>query len=379
MKSILSILNKIILIALIGAAGFLGLRFSKNITQVYPIPYLNSPIPAEEIAKAEAADIILIGDSSTHELSKVMNDFIHATASQFKKPLTVYDWGSRAEPMGLTYRKVKSLRSKPLLFIYHGGREELLYQRFPLASFSTVQKNIELTKNDTILSIIMAYPALSRFIYFPHKKFNISKTSKLYPTDLPPKASMDILNILYEIYSMEAKQLFSYLKEIDAKAWVIPQALNIQQEPHRVCENTIDQEQIKTIEKARAHAKEGRYKDAFNELNESVKVNKGNALLYYETAQMLMKLGNFSEARKAFYQAMIYDCGLKDSNPIFLKILMEQAELRQFHVIDFNRMVTNNLGHNVLFLDEETPQPLYYQYLNEKIIKDFLRFIKEGL
>ncbi len=377
MQKIIKIIYIVLALVIVIPAIYLGIRYAKNSTQIYPHSYKLVQPSGKEVKEAEEADIILIGDSSTSLLLGGVEEVLDDVAKHFKNRPIVYDWGRPGEPMGQTLVKVKALSKMPVLFIYHGGRDTFLNQKFSLKEFTNLKKNIELSKNETVMTFIMAYPPSSRFIYHPMKKVDLQGNPPAYPKDLPAVAVMDIMNVLYDVYKQEAAELFSYLKERDANLWVIPQALNLTLAPKRVCENTIDAEQDRILAKAQEMEESGRRKEAFNTVNDLIKVNKGNAKAYYQIAKLLQSMGNPAEAKKAYYQAMIYDCGLERSNPIFLKILMEQAEKRQFKVIDFNRMVTNLLGRNILFINERDPQPLYYQHLGVIIKKEFLNLIKK--
>ena len=367
-------LSIFLLIAII--AGYLGLRYSRNITQTYPYPYQMNSILLDEITQAQGADIVLIGDSSSSLLNDSLKGILDNVAKYLERAPIVYDWGREAETMAQTLEKLKSLKKLPTLLIYHGGRDVLLKKKFNLKEFNTIKKNFEITKDETLMTLIMAYPPISRLIYHPVEKINRNQEGA-YPEKLPASAVLDIMELNYQLYKMEAIQLFSYLKERDAKLWVIPQALNLTLPPKRVCEKTISAEQDKILDEVRSLEEQGRIKEAFNMANELIKTSQGSSKAYFIIGNLLLKMANYQEAKKAFYQGMIYDCGLSRSNPIFLKILMEEAERRQFKVIDFNRLVTNSLGRNILFINERDPQLLYYQQLGAIIRKEFLKFIKQ--
>ncbi|MAF78441.1 MAG: hypothetical protein CME60_09775 [Halobacteriovoraceae bacterium] len=366
------------LILLIGLPSvFFGYRYMVNETQTYPYPYKVPSPSVEEIQQAENADIILIGDSSTSLLKDALQDLPSKVSVHLKNPPIIYDWGRPGETAAQTLKKLSALKSFPSLFIYHGGRDPFEKLKFNLIEFNHLKKNLDKTKDETLMTLIMAYPPLSRLIYAPVKKISIqSENNTGYPDSLPPEAVLQIMEISYQLYKMETAELFTFLKEKDASLWVIPQALNLTLKPKRVCENTRDSESEKILKKVQELAEQRRSKEAFNMANDLIKTSKGNARAYYIIGELLLSMGNNSEAKKAFYQSMIYDCGLERSNPIFLKILMEEAEKRQFKVIDFNRLVTNQLGHNILFINERDPQPLYYQQLSDIIKKEFLKFIK---
>jgi hypothetical protein len=363
------------LLIIAGSVAFITKRFQANRPGPYPFPYNEIKVAKSEIAKAEKADIVIIGDSATIALENQMQTFNSEVSKDFLEPLNIYNWGARGENLAFTLAKVKSLKKMPLLLIYHGGLDELDHARFLESEINKLKINLDRAKDKELLTAIMSAPILSRFIYEPVKRVELT-TSRAFSGQVPSHIAMKIMELSYELYKIEASELFGYLKTIDAKMWVIPQAMDVSALPDRVCENTNSEDVFKTITKVEKALKRKETKLSYNLLKESILANKGNSKLYHLLGQTFMKMGSFTQARKAFYQAMIFDCGLRRTNPIFTKILMEEAEKRDFRIFDFNRIVTNNLGHNILFLNERTPQPLYYQQLNQLLVKDFLKFIK---
>jgi tetratricopeptide (TPR) repeat protein len=375
MKKVIKIIYLLLFLVILIPSLYLALRYQKNPEQIYPYPYKMETIDSAEIKEAEQADIIVMGDSSAQLLANSLSDFPSEVAPFLKTPPKIYHWGRPAETPAQTLAKLKSLSKLPALIIYHGGRDALQYQKFNLKAFPLLKKNIKLTQNDMLMTLIMAYPQLSRFIYHPLAQIELSAT-RPYSKSLPAVAVLEIIEVLYQLYKMEAGHLFQYIKEKDGHIWVIPQALNLELPPFRVCENSTDLTQESVLNDVAKLNQEGRIKEAFNKANQLIKTSPGNSKAYYQIGKLLVAMGNYQEAKKAYYKAMIYDCGLMRSNPIILKILMEEAERRQFKVIDFNRLVTNQLGRNILFLNDKDPQPLYYQQLNAIIKKEFIKFIK---
>jgi tetratricopeptide (TPR) repeat protein len=184
------------------------------------------------------------------------------------------------------------------------------------------------------------------------------------------------MEVFYEIYSWEAKEFFSYLKLRDAHLWFIPQAYNLKVPPSRTCENASNLEIETLLKTASQFIIKGKTKEAFSIVNTILSENKTHARALYTMGNLFMKRGDFPSAKRAYYQSMVYDCGLRRSNPLFLKILMEQAEKKDFKVINFNRTVTNYLGKNVLFQDLRRPQNIYYERLIETLISEFKRFLR---
>jgi len=360
---------------LLAATAFVYNRFNANRPGAYPFPYEKIVVSASEVEKAQNADIVLLGDSATIPLENQLKVFNSEVSKDLKEPLKIYNWGAQGENLAFTLAKVKSLKKMPLLLIYHGGLDELDRARFSPADMGRVKINIDRAKDKEILTAIMTAPALGRLIYEPVKRVKLP-TSPPFSKEVPSHIAMRLMELTYELYKMEASELFGYLKTVDAKLWVIPQAMDIAAPALRVCENTNSQDVFEQIKKVRKALSRNETKVSYNILKETIAGNKGNSDLYHLLGQTFIKMGSFTQARKAYYQAMIFDCGLRKTNPIFTKILMEEAEKRDFRVFDFNRLVTNNLGHNILFLNDRTPQPLYYQQLNQLLVKNFLKFIK---
>jgi hypothetical protein len=185
-----------------------------------------------------------------------------------------------------------------------------------------------------------------------------------------------ILSLHYTIYRQELSHLFTYFKEKDAMIWVIPQALNLLKVPARTCQTSDDQQTLNLRNTIEELAKENKYKEARDLAVTLAQTTLTNASDYYQLGQLLVKNGAFETARRAFYRARMYDCGLRYSTPIHLKILMEEGEKKSFPIIDFNREVNNQLGRNKLFFDETTPHDLYYYKLIETMVTQFNKFLK---
>ncbi|GEM_PF-2255545 len=373
----------IILLILIASFGYGIWRVFSNPNQVYPYPYIVGELDQEEINNASQCDVLILGDSAGVYLNNFLEDFRTKTGSELKKPLKVFNWARKGETLAHTLKKAKSLQRMPLLIIYHGGLDEMDQARFQINQIPTILKNIKITKNDTLLTSIISFPLIGRLLYWPHKRVNLNffnGTEKELltplPSDLAPKYSLKAMEVFYEIYSWEAKEFFSYLKLKDAHLWFIPQAYNLKVPPSRTCENASNLEIENILKTASQLIIKGKTKEAFSIVNTILSENKTHARALYTMGNLFMKRGDFPSAKRAYYQSMVYDCGLRRSNPLFLKILMEQAEKKDFKVINFNRTVTNYLGKNVLFQDLRQPQNIYYERLIETLISEFKRFLR---
>jgi tetratricopeptide (TPR) repeat protein len=264
----------------------------------------------------------------------------------------------------------------PLLFIYHGGLDELDRARFNPRYLKTLGNNIKLAQNEKILSTILSLPVASRLIYHPYPHVELNEQALPFPRDLSLEQSLKSLEYLYTLYQWEAMELTNYLRRKDANLWFIPQAYNLLERPSRNCiasGNIQIQNVLKDIEKL---LDQKRSKEAVSKLLKIIQNETGHAETYYVLGKAFIKEGQYKKAKKAFYQALILDCDLKRSNPLMLKILMEEVEKKDFKVIDFNRLVTANLGRRLMFEGLRTPQRLYYERLVQELVKRFEQFIR---
>lgn len=370
----------IILLLLIASFGFGVFRILSNPNQSYPYPYTMGELKLDEITSASKADVLIIGDSAGVYIAPFLEDFKSQTSNELKRPLKIFNWARKGETLAHSLKKVQSLLKMPLLIIYHAGLDEMDHARFQLEEVPKILKNISITKNDSLMSSILSAPIIGRLLFWPHKRpqlnFSTNDILSPLPSDLPPKYALKSLEVIYEVYSWEAKEFFSYLKLKDANVWFIPQAYNLKVPPSRTCESASDSEIDSLLKQASNLIVKGKTKEAFSIVNSILTSNKTHARALYTMGNLFMKRGDFSSAKRAYYQSMIYDCGLRRANPLLLKILMEEAEKKDFTIIDFNRSVTNFLGKNLLFQDLRQPQSIYYKKLIEQLVGEFRRFIR---
>lgn len=367
----------ILILATIALVAMGVLRFSQNQTSVFPYPYIVEAPPQDEIKLAQQADILILGASSAGNLKRFTPEFVAQTKTYLKKPLTIYNWSSTGETMAQTLRKLKSLKKPPTLTIYHGGGDELWTKRFHLSQGPKIVRNINLSRDDSKMSMMLTFPLLSRLFYEPIQYVNIGLIPKEHDSsELSDLKIQQILKLHYSLYRQELADFFKYFKEKDAKVWVVTQALNIEKPPLKSCDGHKYVQHIPKREAIRKLLKENKYKEANRAALALTSQTLSHADDYYLLGQSYLKSGRFSAAKRAFYQALMFDCSLKTGTPIHLKMLMEEAEKRKYLVIDFNRLVTDELGRNKLFFDETTPQDIYYEKLIELLVEEFKKFLK---
>jgi hypothetical protein len=377
MKKTLKIITYTLLGLVVAALGYLGYRFQSNPQTVYPYPYEKIKVSPQEVKEASDADVIVLGDSAGSYLMEYMPRFISETQKKLRKPLVIYDWSRQGENLAHVLAKVKSLKKMPLLFIYHGGLDELSRRRFDRGNVITLFKNIKLTKDENFLTTIYSAPILSRLLYWPMDRVDLGPSAPTYPLDMQSTIVIKYLEALYSVYKWEATELTDFLKLNDAQVWFIPQAYNLTERPVRVCEATINLEVEKALDQANEYIKQKKTKDALKIIKAVLMENKSHSLALHTMGNLLVSQGQYQDAKRAYFQSMIYDCGMTKANPVLLKILMEQFEKKDFKIFDFNRMVTNFVGRNILFEGPRKPQSIYYETLIDKMIFGFQKLMKK--
>ena len=376
--------SKIIKITFIGVTAIIcflfSQRISQNVASTYPYPYKLGKLDPKEVSRARKSDILIVGDSA----GVILNDFIpifkQSIQKYLKDPPKIYVWAKRGENLAITLKKVKALKKYKGLLIYHGGLDELDQKKIYANDIKKIKDNINLTQNKSLHSYIYTFPILSRLLYQPHARPVLTSNPKSienhYSEKLSSEKILKILELLYEVYKWEVKELVTTLKKNDIDFWFIPQAYNLKVPPSRTCESTKDQNTQEQLSLASQLIIKDKTKEALSLIKPILDINKGHAKALYTIGNLFFKLGDFSKARKAYYQALIYDCNLRRSNPIFLKILMENIEKNDFIIINFNQLVTNYLGRNILFQGLRRPQNIYYEKLIDKMVLNFNQYLK---
>lgn len=373
---VLATLKYTILIAFLGAVVLFGSRFFANDESPYPYPYTVNKIKRSETLKASKADILIIGGSQGKNLNPFLKRFITEASKSLKNPLKLYNWARENEPMGVTLQKVKTLEKFPMITLYIGGSDELHTTRFKISEFPKIIKNLKRSENESLMTAMLTTPALSRLVYTPVDKAILGQTRIGNVSQIPDKAIKHLIKLHYTLYKNEVEEIFDIFKLKDATVWVAPAALNINSEPLKVCDYTESQESFDQRKKIKQYLNEKRLKEAKSMAIDLVGTRTPNPMNYYILGQTLLGTGDYQKARSAFYQARMYDCGLSYSTPIHLKILMEQAEKRGFKVVDFNRIVLNQLGRNQLFFDEQKPQNIYYNQFIDQLLQEFKTYLE---
>lgn len=306
-------------------------------------------------------------------LYRYMGLLVDRTTGYFQKPLNVVNWTERNEGLHRSIHKIKSLKTLPPIIIYAGGSSEFVEKKFDIKSKDKILKNFNTFADDRISSLIITFPVLSKFFYeyYPHVELG-RHTTFLDPFHNDGEV-LSYLEMTYKLYESEFINFMKYIRDKKTNFLIVTPPQNLDIPPKKICSQSTSEEIAVINDKIEQLMRKGKFKQSVNLLQKLGQQTVGNAKTYYLLGQSLKNLGLFKDAKVILYQAQTYDCALWRGNIIFNKIMITEAEKHGVDIIDFNAIVNNNFGKNILFLDELYPQEIYY----DTLIKQIYRKVKE--
>lgn len=369
-------IGSLLFYGLLAASCYFGYLVYLTPQQIYPLPYKFEGLTFEGKEKAENSQILILGDRLGEGLGRFMDPLIQETSKNLTSPLKVFNWATGHEGIHRTIEKLESLEKLPEVIIYYGGSEEFYEQRFYLKEKQNIFENIKRFGNEKLISLILTFPILSRFIYKSTKLIPLTNEIASNQADYPSKFKQKQMEVTYKIYELELDKLITYIKERDSNLILITPPINLEIAPKLVCENSqtnkirFEQNEIKKLMKAK------RFKEAYARSRKLSAVTLGNAQTFYLLGKNAMRLGKFSIAREAFYMATAFDCETWRGNAVINNIMRSQISQLGVTHVDFDKLLNNQLGMNVLFLDEIFPQHYFYEKLVIGLTGEVKRILK---
>ena len=356
-------MKKIFVLAFIGLITYLVIHYQAIPTRIIPYPYIIETTSWPAQTEAENANVLIIGDKMGQALSSYIPELIKSTSKNLRTPLRIYNWAQNNEGLHRTLAKVRSLKKMPALIIYHGAAQELYEKKFHYQENDIILDNMSKYEDETLLSLILTVPLLSRFIYKPHHFVKLSDNIKEDKTIYPAKHKQKQMELTYKLYELELEELITFVKDQGSKLVVLTTPINLDVPPRKTCNNAMTDTTIELHEQAEALLKKGEIKQAYNQLSNLIKATVANAYSYYLTGIAAKKMGNYQKAKKMLQLSAVFDCESWRSNSIFNAIIRQKATTHKLFLVDFDEQVNQHFGHNVLFIDEIYPQDLFYGQL----------------
>lgn len=359
----------IILIILLAGVAYGAYSVLITPKQIIPLPYKMSYRPqANEIEAAQNADILVIGDAMGRTLDAYLPEIIDKASVKLRNPLTIYNWSKEHEGLHRTLYKMRFLKKWPKLVLYFGGSEENYELAAWPGDFEKIKINIERYSDKRILSTIMTFPWLSKFVYKAVKQITIGNEVRPFEKETNFFVRQRMNELAFSLFKIEFDYLLTIGREHNSRFIVITPPIKLDQAPREVCDNAtsnsviIEQNDIKNLIEA------GLDKDAHQKALELLSVTKGNAFSHYLVGKTALNLGNYKKARDELTMAHAFDCRMWRAHPVINSIIRKSTERENIRLIDFDQTMALLLGRELLFFDEKTPQHIYFKDLQRSIL-----------
>ncbi|MCO4793001.1 MAG: hypothetical protein KC493_04775 [Bacteriovoracaceae bacterium] len=319
--------------------------------------------------EAAQANVIIIGDRMGVALDKYIPDLIADTSKELREPLNIYNWSKTNEGLHRSIAKLKALENLPSVVVFHGASEEFYEKKFLISQKNTVLKNFKRYEDDTVLTLIMTVPPISKYLYTPVHFMKLGDYPKQDSSTYTGKQRQDRMELSFKIFQKEIWELIQFVKSKDSTLIFITTPINMETEPKSSCENSKTETMDAYQDEIEKMIKDGNKKIAYSKAKELTKVSLANSRSHFLKGKAALSLGRFKEARNDLLLAAAYDCTQWRGNVVFNKIMVDLAKKNNVQLIDFNSIVNQNLGRDSLFLDTIYPQVIYYQRALDELKK----------
>lgn len=369
MKKLLKLGFSAIVLALLAAIAGVVALFIIMPTRTVPYPYVFDKKEWDGLDEANRAQVLLIGDRMGHQLAPYLKAINDAIDPMLREPLRVYSWARQGEGLHRSLERLKQLERWPRILILHGLSQELDEQRFYMSGQLSIAKNFVRYDNETISSLIMGYPPLSRILFHPHRLVRLGEVTPYLQT-LEAHQQQQRFAMTYLLLSNELRELITLARRNETSLIFITTPLNLEERPRQVCENAQTPTMLREQRDIESLIEAEKFKEAYARAEQLATQTPGNALNYYLKGISAMNIGQLSEAQGSLQLATAYDCRPWRANVVTNQLLLTMADSYKFTVLDFDFMVNQNLGRDVLFLNELYPQDIYYQRLAQRLVDE---------
>lgn len=340
-------------------------RYKSNFPSIIPYPYkISYRINKAELEKAQNSQVLIIGDEQGLELNRYFDELVKDLSVNINGDLKIYNWSKAKEPLVRTIFKLKSLSKLPPLIIYFGGSSEWDEQKFFFKDIKTFEKNLKLYKDENIISAMMVFSPLARLIYTPYKGFHIKKDPVTFKAKkLKATYSQKRMETSFKIFSLEVKELSSFLQKSDAQFIYISPALNLEKTPSTTCQNSTNEKLNYYIKRTISLIEQKNYKLALKDLEKMDDTVIGNSLFHHAYGKALLGIGKTKSSKIHFTKSIALDCFPKGSSPIFNNIFHAEMKRSAKIIVDFDNIVNSQLGENILFSNTKVAQEIFYDKL----------------
>lgn len=369
-KKGLSLTQVISLVIFVIVVGFLTLRVMKNPISMSPYPYKITGKPEQKLlTDAENTQVLLVGDRMSVSLSKYLEAFIESTSRNITEPIKVFNMGQDGFGLHRTLAQLKLLKKLPPVVIYYGATQEFFETRAHPLQYKTFLRNKEVQQQEILSSMLMAWPELSKVLYEPYQFFEFDLSSK--PQDKivigAGPGKLEQMEMLFQIYKWELEDLVKLVKTGNSRLILITPPINLDVPPKATCSYSEDPTIRASLATQQRLLKEGKSKEAYDNLKLMADESIANAQALYLFAQAAANNGKMSESKKALTKAAAVDCATWRGSPVLNEIIKDVAARNGVPLVDFDTQLNAMYGQNVLFFDEINPQNVFNRAMMSKL------------
>lgn len=354
-------------------AGALTYLYQVNTTRVIPLPFkiANDVYSADEIA--QSADILIIGDDFGKKFSPYIETLVENTSKNLQRPLSIYNLATDNEGIHRTIEKIKSLEKLPPIVIYMGGTSEFYEDLYPKRLNKSLL-NLQIFQNDYVQTAVMIYPTLSRFLYSPEKIKLLSKEIKKRENKNDIWFQRVAKSTFY-FYELQLQELVEVINDKNSFPIFVRPPINYERKVNKICDNavtdeiTIEQNEISNL------IEKGNIKEAYNKLIILNDLSVANAQTKYLLGKTLLSSGKIQESKKNYRLAKALDCDPTGAHPVINALISKIAKNQSVDLIDFDSLINQDFGRDILFLTDHSPQVIYW----EKFVNTLTLKVKEAL
>jgi hypothetical protein len=363
MKKVISTILVIIGFGMLTAGYFVFNRFNQNPEQIFPYPYrFESPAPALKLD----APILIVGDRMGAYLAKFSSELSANISINLSKPIKIQSIASQGRALHRSLHELKSLIQWPQILIYQGASEEFLEQKFDPKFSSIIKTNFDLYKDDRIETLIILYPWLSRFIYWPHPRIILRESPQLL-TEVDEENYFKLLDTELLLFEQQLIQLVNLSRDRGSLLILTTTPINLEIAPKKSCSFTTPPELQQELSEVERLISANNPKAAYSLSNKLLKQFSGNADLYFKHGLISSRLGLIDEAKNSLIQATAFDCRPWRSSSVYNSIIHRVARNHQVMLFDFAKLVENDWNQGPTFFDDIYPQNLYYEKATKQL------------
>lgn len=368
-KKILIIFTGLVLVI----TGLVYKSVSDSKTLIIPFPYSFQEkyvqkfqeAESAQIKKAEEAQILIVGDELGLSLNPYLNRILTENQNYLRADGAIFNWSSAKEPLFRTVFKMKQLSKLPPIVIYLGANSELREQKFDIRDLENITHNFNVYDDEKLISLIITFPVLSKLIYKKMHYFEL-EAPKSYNNLQSSQFRQKEKELNFRLFNYEVQELIDLVKKHKSQLILSSTPINLQTPPHSSCPHTQNEKVIEMQQSIEALLKEGASKDALKEITSLAKINFANAQTFYLLGQAQMMNGDLKEAYYSLQKASIFDCDNWRGNAVYNAILFKKAQDNGVSFIDFDKITSEQLTKEGIFIDETYPHnALYIHFINE--------------